>query len=512
MKKLPINRQEFSELINDNCIYVDKTKYIYQLLEHKYYFLSRPRRFGKSLLVNTLKEIFLGNKELFKGLWIYNKIELKKHPVIKISFSDISHKVLGLEKAIHNELNDIAKKYSIKFSKQDYPSKFKELIRKLSEKEKVVVLIDEYDKPIIDYIDDIGKAEENREILKNFYSIVKDSDSYLRFFFVTGVSKFSKVSIFSDLNNLEDITIDENYSLMIGWTEEEIIKYFSEYIKGVEEKYKNIYQDIMKVIKEWYNGYSWDGENFVYNPVSLINLFSKRIFDNYWFETGTPTFLTKFIKEKHYTPFDIEKTTVTTKILDKYELKNMTLLPLLFQSGYLTMKNFELATGIITLDYPNREIADSMSIHILSELTIGKTDKTEMLLFQIADSFNNKEIAEFIEHINTLLASISYTLIDKKEKYFHSLFYIVLKIIGYQIDVEILTIKGRIDAIVKTDTDIFILEFKIDQSADKAIKQIKEKKYAEKYSDDKRPVTLLGINFDTEMKRVDDYKVVKLNV
>ncbi|MBI4645559.1 MAG: AAA family ATPase [Bacteroidia bacterium] len=506
MKRLPINRQEFSELINDNCIYVDKTEYIYQLLEHKYYFLSRPRRFGKSLLVNTLKEIFLSNKELFKGLWIYDKIEWRKYPVIKISFANISHKTLGLEKAIHNELNDIAKEYNIKFSKQDYPLKFKELIRKLANKEKVVVLIDEYDKPIIDYIDDIEKAEKNREILKNFYSIVKDSDSYLRFFFVTGVSKFSKVSIFSDLNNLTDLTINKNFSTMIGWTQEEAEKYFPEYIEKVQEDYADIYTDIMPVIKEWYNGYSWDGKNFVYNPVSLINLFSQRIFNNYWFETGTPTFLTKFIKKENYTVFDIEKSMATTELLDKYELKNITLLPLLFQSGYLTIKEFDISTGIITLDYPNREVANSMSTHILSELTIGKLDKTGVLLLQMTETFNNNIIEKFIKHINTLFKNIPYTIIEDSEKYFHSIFYIVMKLVGYKIESEILTIDGRVDAVVFTDDNIFIIEFKINQGADKAIKQIKEKNYAEKYADDKRKKTLIGINFNTEAKRVDDYK------
>ncbi|OQX76201.1 MAG: AAA family ATPase, partial [Bacteroidetes bacterium 4484_276] len=230
MKKLPIGRQEFSKLIEGNCIYVDKTKYIYQLLQQQYYFLSRPRRFGKSLLLNTIKEIFLGNKDLFKGLWIYDKTDWKTHPVIKISFSNIDYKNLGLSQAINDELDGIAKKNNIKLEAATVGPKFRELIEGLSETEGVVILIDEYDKPIIDYLDALDKAEENRDILKNFYSVIKDADQYIRFFFITGVSKFSKVSIFSDLNNLDDITLDDNYSEMLGWTQEELEKYFPEYI------------------------------------------------------------------------------------------------------------------------------------------------------------------------------------------------------------------------------------------------------------------------------------------
>ena len=507
MKKLPIGRQEFSKLIEDNCVYVDKTKLIYKLLEQQYYFLSRPRRFGKSLLLNTIKEIFLGNKEMFKGLWIYDKIDWEAHPVIKISFSNIDYKSLGLEEAIGVALTGIAEGYDFQFSKKSFALKFEELIKFLAREKKVVILIDEYDKPIIDYLDDLSKAEENRDILKNFYSVIKDADKYIRFFFITGVSKFSKVSIFSDLNNLEDITIDENFSTLLGWTKEELDKYFPEYISQVKERYKGVFDDVMPVIKEWYNGYSWDGENFVYNPVSLLNLFRKRVFNNYWFTTGTPTFLTKKIKNERYTAFDIEDRVINVSLLDKYDLKNMSLLPLLFQTGYLTIKKYDIFRNTITLDYPNKEVADSFSTHILSELTIGKLDKTDMLLVDIVSTFTNNNIEKFIGHINTLFRNIPYTIIEEKEKYFHSIFYMVMKLVGFKIESEILTIDGRVDAVVKTDGNIYIIEFKINQSAETAIKQILDKRYAEKYADDKRPKTLLGINFNTEAHRVDDYEV-----
>ena len=506
MKKLPIGIQEFSELIEDNCIYVDKTKYIYSLMKHKYYFLSRPRRFGKSLLLNTIKEIFLGNKELFKGLWIYDKIDWKPCPVIKISFSNIDYKTLGLEKAIELVLTKLAQEHGIELSMSSYSLKFDELIRKLAEKEKVVILIDEYDKPIIDYLDNLDQAEENRKTLKNFYSIIKDADQYIRFFFITGVSKFSKVSIFSDLNNLEDITLNDEFSTLLGWTQEELEHYFSEYIAIAEKRYANYYSDIKPVIKQWYNGYSWDGVNFVYNPVSLLIFFRNRIFNNYWFSTATPTFLMTMIREKQYTAFDIEKCEVNISLLDKYDLKTMTLLPLLFQTGYLTIKHYDFFTGKIILDYPNKEVADSFSTYILSELTIGELDKTDVLLGHITNAFTGNNIEKFIEAINVLFKNIPYTLIEEREKYYHSIFYTIMKLLGVKIEAEILTIDGRIDAVVKTENSIYIIEFKINHSAAIAIDQILKKDYASKYSNDSRPKYLLGINFDTETKRADDYQ------
>ena len=508
MKKiLALGSQEFSEVIGNNCIYVDKTKDIYKLItEGKYYFLSRPRRFGKSLLANTLKEIFLGNKKLFKGLWIYDKWDWEKaYPVIKISFASIDHNTLGLETAIDIQLDKIAKAYGHVLDMKSIATKFEELIIKLSEQAQVAIIIDEYDKPIIDYIDELEKAKENLGILRNFYSAVKDADKYIRFFFVTGVSKFSNVSVFSNLNNLSDITLNRKYSRMIGWTEEEVVDYFPDYIAKVRERYENVSSDIMQKIREWYDGYSWDGQTRLYNPVSLMNLFAQQDFRNYWFETGTPTFLLKLIKEKKFTAFDIENSYISTNLLDKYEITKITLLALLFQTGYLTIKNYNRNSGDIILDYPNREVADSFSVHILSELVYEEIDLTDNLLYKIRRSFIENEIEDFIEYINTLFSNIPYNLIDRKEKYFHSLFYLVLKIIGYNVETEILTIKGRIDAVVRTDDNIYILEFKIDQSAQKAIDQIKERNYAQKYKDDKRPVSLLGINFDTDKKMIDDY-------
>lgn len=422
-----------------------------------------------------------------------------------------------MEKALDKELEFIAKSLAIKLSEGSVADKFKELIIKLSQKEQVAIIIDEYDKPIIDYIGEEAepgktktKATENRDILKNFYSVLKDLDSYIRFFFVTGVSKFSRVSNFSDLNNLIDITVDPEYSTITGWSKEELVQYFPDYIKEASEKYKNHYSDIMEPIKEWYNGYSWDGENFVYNPVSIMRFFSTKLFQNFWFATGTPTFLIKFIRQRNVLPYKIEESTVPTSVLEKYEIDNLTLIPLLFQTGYLTIKKYDILKDEFTLGYPNREVAKSFSEHILAEHTTGKFDVAGSLVVDIRKNFELGNIQAFIENLNALFSGISYTLVEKTEAYFHSLFYLTLRIMGYNIETEILTIKGRIDAVIKSETHIYIIEFKINQSAEKAIEQIRAMNYADKYKADKRKIMLLGINLDVENKNVDDCLCVEI--
>lgn len=510
MKGLPLGVQEFSEFKKNNYLYIDKTKYLYKLLQHKYFFFSRPRRFGKSLTVSTLKEIFEGNKNLFEGLWIYDKIEWNKHPVIKISFSNLQYKNSGLADAIISELDKIAQSFQIKLSSKYEGSKFRELIEKLAVKERVVVLIDEYDKPIIDYIDKPEKAEENRDILKNFYSIVKDSDAYLRFFFVTGVSKFSQVSIFSDLNNLTDISIDENFSQLAGYTQYELEHYFADYIENLAKKYSEIYPDILQIIKEWYNGYSWDGLNFVYNPFSILNLFYKNTFEDFWFRSGTPTFLIKLIKNQNYTTFDIAEITVSKGSFDKYEVHDISIIPLLFQTGYLTIKEINYKDNTVHLDYPNKEVASAFSLHLLSYIINRKTASTSTFIIEMINSLRENNINEFIDLINAIFEGIPYSLVDNKEKYFHSYFHLIIKMIGFTIESEILTIRGRIDSVLCTEKYIYIIEFKLNQDPLKAIKQIKEKRYANRYITDPRIKILIGINFDTEAKKIKNILVEEL--
>jgi len=506
VKKLPLGQQDFAKIIeNGNTLYVDKTEHIFKLITSSdYYFLSRPRRFGKSLLISTLKEIFEGNKELFKKLWIYDKIEWKKHPVIHLSFNMVDYKEKGLKIGLEDELDHIANSFEISLSESSYAGKFKELIVKLSDLGKVVVLIDEYDKPIIDYIENIPQAEANREILKNFYSIIKDSDKYLRFLFITGVSKFSKVSIFSDLNHLSDITLNKKYNNLVGITQQELEDNFSEFIAELQKENNDLYPDIVQPIKEEYLGYSWDAANYVYNPFVLLNLFVNMQFGDYWYQSGTPTFLMKMLKKEKYTVFDLENKTVFASTFDKYDINNISLLSLLFQTGYLTIKHFDLKRNAITLDFPNREVARSFSIHFLAEMNGGKTDKTNSILYDLTMAIEQNRTEDFMVILKSLFKGIAYPLADNKEKYYHSIFYLVIKMLGFNIETEVMTIDGRIDAVLQTDTAIYVIEFKTGNTK-KAIEQLIEKQYHVKYSTDKRPKILLGIDFDAEKKCIADY-------
>ncbi len=505
MKKLPVGLQDFNKIITNNYLYVDKTQYIFNLINTgSYYFLSRPRRFGKSLLISTMKEIFSGNKELFKDLWIYDKIEWEKFPVIKISFNEVAYKELGLTQAINYHIKEIAKEYNIVLNSTSISLNFKTLITELSEQNKVVILIDEYDKPIIDYVDDIEKAKGNRDILKNFYSILKDADANIRFLFITGVSKFSKVSIFSDLNNLEDISIDPDYACLTGITKDEMTKYFSQNIEILEKKHIDYDFDIKKYIDDEYLGYSWDGQNFVYNPFSILNLFKKNMFGDFWFASGTPTFLIKLIKQENYTAFELENKSVFLNTFDKYEIDNISLLALLFQTGYLTIKKFDYVRNAITLDYPNAEVERAFRIHLLAGLNGGKIGQTNSMLYDMTIAMEQNEIEKFLQLLKVLFKGIAYPLIDDKEKYYHSVFYLVAKMLGFNIESEILTIDGRIDCVLKTEKIIYVIEFKAGNTK-KAIEQIKDKQYHLKYISDSRQIQLLGIDFDMENKQIKEW-------
>ena len=358
-QNLPIGIQSFSEIRENDFLYVDKTEIIHQLISAgKYYFLSRPRRFGKSLTLSTIKALFLGQKTLFDGLWIMDNWDwTKQHPVIHISFSSIGYKTMGLKKALNNALNSTATDLGIQLSNSTFDQKFKELIEKLSSRNKVILLIDEYDKPIIDYLDNLPQAKAHQKILKIFYSVIKDADPYIRFLMITGVSKFSKVSIFSELNNLEDITIDWRFAELVGLTQKELEGNFDQYLQASEKRLKIDRIQLLQSIKEWYNGYSWDGEFFVYNPFSLLNFFQKSAFRNFWFATGTPTFLVNLLKERNF--YNLGRTEVGQATFDSFDIENIDTYSLLFQTGYLTIKQVE-PFGLYVLDYPNREVKDSM--------------------------------------------------------------------------------------------------------------------------------------------------------
>ncbi|WP_337954084.1 AAA family ATPase [Hydrogenobaculum sp. Y04AAS1] len=378
MKLLPIGIQTFEKIRNSNYYYVDKTMFVKKLENGGYYFLSRPRRFGKSLFLDTLKEAFSGNKELFKGLYLYENWGWdKKYPIIKFDLSQAYPDTEeNLIKSLDSFLKAVAKEHQITLEEEILGLKFKELIQKLYEKynQKVVVLIDEYDKPILDVIEDIEKARRNRDILKKFFEILKPSDPYLKLVFLTGVSRFSKVSIFSGLNQLNDITIDPSFATVCGYTQSELESVFHDRLKDFDKE----------KIKQWYNGYSWLGES-VYNPFDILLLFSEKRFRAFWFETATPTFLIKmFMKNRYYIP-KLDNLEVGDEILSNLDVDNIRVENLLFQLGYLTIKEFLEEDGVYILSYPNLEVRKSLNNAFLFYLDFGTSNitKTELNIKQI---------------------------------------------------------------------------------------------------------------------------------
>jgi hypothetical protein len=361
MKKYPIGLQDFEKIRKSGYLYIDKTQLIYNLIESgKYYFLSRPGRFGKSLLLSTIKEIFKGNKKIFEGLWIHDQWNWEqKHPVIHLRFSQMAYKDLGLSEAISKELDFLAEEFDIQLTETNYVLKFRELIRKTAINGRVVILIDEYDKPITDYLDDINKVEENRSIFKSFYTVLKDADEYIRLLLITGISRFNKGSIFSDLNNLNDITIHLKHATIVGITQQELESNFAEEILEIQQS------DLLSKLKYWYNGYAWhENAERVYNPFSILRFMDSRDFRNYWFQTGTPTWLVKYMKDK--VEFQFENLHISDIALGNLIVEGFSSVPALLQTGYLTIKGYDLNTELYELGYPNKEVEDSLNDALLS--------------------------------------------------------------------------------------------------------------------------------------------------
>jgi len=518
MKNLPLGIQTFSKLINGNYLYVDKTKSIYDLISSggEYYFLSRPRRFGKSLLVSTLAELFSGNKELFKDLWIYDKIEWTPYPVIHIDFSKIDFETPGkLKESLKSFLNKTARSVGLKLDKDNsYKESFIELIEKLSVKGKVVILIDEYDKPVIEFLEKgkIDTAKEIRDVLKSFYGVLKGSDFYLKFVFITGVSKFSRISIFSDLNNLTDITLSEEFSTLLGYTEAEMHHYFSFYIEKMSKKQKMPVPDLIEKIRHWYNGYSWDGVNFVYNPFSILHTFNACNFKNFWFSTGTPGFLLQLLKNRKSEIMNFENFPVKSYTFDTYDLEHLDIAALLFQTGYLTIKKITQGDEDETyhLSYPNREVRVSFLSHLFGDFIRQDMSLSTQALDRISKTIKTENIELFIQEIKSLFASIPYQIfIDEKEAYYHTVVYLILRLSGGVVQSEVSTNTGRIDAVLETANHIYIMEFKVG-TAQEGLTQIKTMKYYEPYQGSGKKIILVGVGFDPGIRNIGDYLAVEL--
>jgi hypothetical protein len=500
IQKYPIGHQDFKKIITGNFVYVDKTRYVHMLAEQGgYFFLSRPRRFGKSLLLSTLFYLFKGEKALFKGLHIEDKWDFEEYPVIRISFSDIGYRTKGLSKAISNELTNIAEKegISLHLGLQDIDEKFKALIHALHAKyqKQVVILIDEYDKPIIDYLDQdqLPKARENRGILKSFYSILKDADPYLKLVFNTGVSKFSQVSIFSDLNNLNDLSIDLNYNEICGISQLELEQYFPKELEKFDTK----------KIRHWYNGYRWHIKgDTLYNPFSVLNFFDKGDFFNYWYTTGTPTFLMEISKREHFYRF--EEVTADSLSLQSFNFEDINLVPLLFQTGYLTIKDYDEVMDNFTLSFPNHEVKGAYLNKLADTYIQSQIFPAKIIMTNLIKALKTKSAASLQENINKAFEHIPGPLWEKdNERFYHAIVHLLFSLMGVYINSEVHTKEGRADALIQIEEGIFCLEFKLDKSAEEALAQIHDKAYLAPFLNKGKPCHAIGINFSKEKKEVE---------
>lgn len=512
MKKYPIGFQSFEKLRNNDFLYVDKTRFVKELVDNgSHYFLSRPRRFGKSLFVDTMHCAFEGKSHLFTGLYLENNWDWsKKYPVLKISFGSGVHRSLEeLRYTIDDMIATWCRHHTMSLSSNNIKGRFAETIEFLFNKygEQVVVLIDEYDKPILDNITKPELAIELREELKNFYSVLKDADQYLKLVFITGVSKFSKVSLFSGLNNLKDITINEKYSAICGYTQEELESNFTEELSKTNKN----------KVRDWYNGYSW-GNGTVYNPFDILQFFDDGgTFRNYWFESGTPSFLLKLMAESSYPLIKLDNIEAGEEVSGSFEIDNIDINTLLFQSGYLTIKQInELLDDARTyiLSYPNKEVRMSLNNYLLLYVTKNSSDK-EKNRIALVKLIKANDVAGMEQLFHSFFASIPHDWFRKNniaeyEGFYASVFYAYFAALGLDIRVEDSSNKGRLDMVVLFEKCCYIFEFKVVEDAEgtgTALQQIKDRKYADKYVEKSENIYLIGVEFSKNDRNIARYEV-----
>jgi len=510
-KNLSTSVYTFKTIIEQNGMYVDKTKEIYNLVSkmNGQFFLSRPRRFGKSLTLSTLEFVFKGEKELFKGLYIYDKeLSWKKHPIIKLSLNSVSSRTAQeLDRKLSTSLRYIAEDYNLELTEATASEKFMELIRVLERKfGSVVILIDEYDKPILDNILEKEEVAKIRTFLKQFYGIIKASEEYLRFTFITGVSKFTQVSIFSDLNNLSDITLDSNFATICGFTKEETEFYFAEWIDENHKKLNLTKEQYLDKLKETYDGIRFTKKDIsVFNPVSFTRAMEHGEFEHYWFETGTPTFLLKLLQENDYPIVDFENLQLNSKGFSSYEIDNLNVEPLLFQTGYLTIKDYNPDTEIYTLSYPNKEVKQAFLERLFDYFGAIRSIESPSLIVQLGEAFKKDDMNQVFKVLKVFYSKVDNSIKIKQEKYYQTVFYIIFTLLGYRIKAEVNTNDGRMDAVIKTDKTIYILEFKLTETAQEAIQQIKTKEYYNRYLLDNKKIVLIGVQFDSETGMIKEW-------
>ena len=509
-RKLPIGIQTFREVRDEDCYYVDKTPYVRRLVdEGKHYFLSRPRRFGKSLFLDTLRELFEGNEPLFRGLDIHEGRDWSlRHPVVRLSFGGGNFKEPGyVHEDAMAQLDAIEEEASVAARYDTVPARLRHLIRTLHRHtgQRAVILVDEYDKPILDALDAPETARANRDFLRGLYAVIKDCDAHLRFTFLTGVSKFSKVSLFSGLNNLKDITLDPRYSSICGYTDADLDTVFAPELTGLDRD----------AIRDWYDGYRWLGEEKVYNPFDILLLFDRRKFGAYWFETGTPSFLVETLSGRAVASPALDGMIGTEELLSTFDVDDIATEALLFQTGYLTIREEEDLGGepFYRLGYPNREVRQSLNRSLLRAMAPDPSR-------QLAQSLRLRELlaANDFEGLEELFRAFFSAIphdwhrrneLARYEGYYASVFYSHFAAAGLDVVAEDATSHGRVDMAVRFNRHVYLLEFKVVESRPEgaAMAQLEDRRYADKYRGRGEPIHLIAVEFSRETRNLAAFEV-----
>ena len=511
--KYPIGIQNFESLIKEDYMYIDKTDLIYQIAsEGRYYFLSRPRRFGKSILLSTFKAYFEGKQHLFEGLAISHlETKWEKYPIFHIDFNSREYKDEdSLTAELNRHLESFEKEYGSEYKDRAPEERFLHAIENAYEKtgKSVVILIDEYDKPLLQTINRPELQETYRSKLKAFYSVMKTMDGKIKFAFITGVTKFSKVSVFSDLNNLDDISMWDKFAALCGITEEEIRNKLDGEVELMAEQQHCSKEECYAKLKTYYDGYHFAPNSpGIYNPFSLLTALKRKTFGSYWFDTGTPTFLVDVMKANNYQLENLTKEVAQPELLGSLDSIKQTPIPLLFQSGYMTITGYDSVFGIYHLGLPNQEVSESFTKFLLPYYCPVPKGQEAFFIVNFVNEIQDGKAEAFMKRLEALFADGNYQIIGDAEKYFHNAVYIIFKMLGFYVEVEHATTDGRIDLLIKTKDYIYIVEFKINESAEAALQQIEDKQYAKPFGHDERSIYEIGVNFSTETRRIDDWEI-----
>ncbi len=511
LKNLPIGIQDFEKLRKENYLYVDKTALMHRLVSTgSYYFLSRPRRFGKSLLISTLKAYFLGKKDLFEGLAV-EQLEQKwtVHPVLHLDLNTAKYKEQGkLNAVLDKALSAWEKIYDIKPQAKDFGMRFEDVIQTAYEKtgERVVILVDEYDKPLLETIGNEALQEDYRATLKSFYGALKSKDGCIKFAMLTGVTKFGKVSVFSDLNNLKDISLDNRYYNLCGIDEEELHGVFEPYVQRLADSQNVTLDKAYSDLKRYYDGYHFTEETpGMYNPFSVLNALDSLKFDSYWFETGTPSYLVELLKRSDYNLWDLLNEAISSNVLNSIDSSSSNPIPVIFQSGYLTISGYDEEFKLYSLDFPNEEVRQGFLLYLLPYYTSVSENKTGFQIKNFVKEVKSGDITAFMSRLESFFANTPYDLIKDTENHYQNVLFILCNLCGLYTKAEFHTSNGRVDMTIETPDYVYIFEFKYNGTAEEAMAQIKEKNYAQPFLASGKKIALIGANFSGETRNIEKY-------